>query len=240
MCPDILSPAIIDEHTFAHALVTLEETRSPDHSCFSSDLPTAYKLARVVDLIQPYAESNSRRRNVGVEVKCMDETLPVYGLRMTDRRRPLCVGTVYSPAFADHVWPVPSAATKARVYFLCMAYVIVDHIECVQLAQGDINSKDPRGYTTLMHASTLGYTNIVSLLTAQKANVNLKCNSPFGSTALMMACENNRVDCARLLLAVDEIEVNATDNKKNTALMQASRKGNIDCVQLLVQCKGID
>jgi len=125
MCPDILTPAIIDEHTFARALVTLEETRSPGLSCFSSDLLTAYKLARVVDLIQPYAESNSRRRSVGVEVKCMDEMLPVYGLRMADRRRPLCVGTMYSPAFADHVWPVPSTATKARVHSVWMAFVIV-------------------------------------------------------------------------------------------------------------------
>jgi ankyrin repeat protein len=114
---------------------------------------------------------------------------------------------------------------------------VQDHAECLQLAQDDVNSKDPRGYTTLMHASTHGHANIVLLLIAQKANVNLKCNAPFGSTALIIACDNNRIDCVRLLLAVDGIEVNATDNKKNTALMQASRKGHLDCVQLLLQCK---
>jgi ankyrin repeat protein len=61
----------------------------------------------------------------------------------------------------------------------------------------DINEKDIKGMTALMHASILGNENLVQLLLNKNADINIEDNN--GMTALMYATKNNHIKIINLL-----------------------------------------
>jgi ankyrin repeat protein len=67
----------------------------------------------------------------------------------------------------------------------------------------DITSIDPRypllARPALLTAASLGYSKIVQLLLANRADLN--AHDAGGGTALIWACNDGHIDCARLLLA---------------------------------------
>ena len=74
---------------------------------------------------------------------------------------------------------------------------------------------------------------VKSFITA-KADVNAKNKD--GTTALMYACENGRVEVVQVLLGA-KADVKAKNNYGATALMRASGNGRVEVVQVLLGAK---
>ncbi len=137
------------------------------------------------------------------------------------------------------------------------------------LAKGaDVNSRDPRGNTLLMHAAVFGSAQAVQLLLDAGADVNAR--NQFGATALLRAANDPRktrlmvekgadvnaqsktgrtplmvaatcdgcVENVRYLLAKGA-DVKAKDARGSTALYSAVETNDLDTVRLLVE-KGVD
>jgi len=75
------------------------------------------------------------------------------------------------------------------------------------------NASDRNGTTALMFAALEGYTEIVRLLLAQGADLNMQ-RKVFGVTALMLAAANHQVDIVQTLTGA---QVNA---KMTTAVQR--------------------
>jgi ankyrin repeat protein len=103
------------------------------------------------------------------------------------------------------------------------------------IAQGNINVKDRRGVTPLMHAALVGSPEAMKLLLAAKADVNAK--NAADATALIWSV----TDIAKVRLLLDAgADVNARSKKGRTPLLiAASNFGSIDIVRLLL-AKGAD
>jgi len=82
-----------------------------------------------------------------------------------------------------------------------------------------------------MWASENGKTDIVDLLLAKGADVNIQ--DKYLRTALMYATKYGYIDIVERLLKVKGIGVDIQDDTEKTALMYASRNGNIDIVEIL-------
>ncbi|KAG2004613.1 ankyrin repeat domain-containing protein 50, variant 3 [Coprinopsis cinerea AmutBmut pab1-1] len=104
-----------------------------------------------------------------------------------------------------------------------------------------VNATRKDGWTALMVASDSGHSGIVSrLLQAPGVDFNAR-NTEDGSTALMLALQNNRCGVViDRLLQVPELDVNAARNDGWTALMIASKRGHWNVVVKLLQVPGID
>jgi len=102
----------------------------------------------------------------------------------------------------------------------------------------DVNAKcDCSGYlsggwTALMIASREGRADIVRMLVAKHAVVDLRNNA--GRTALAAAAGKGDAEVARILLD-DGADPNARDDDGKTPLKYATAEGNLDVVRLLVQ-----
>lgn len=102
----------------------------------------------------------------------------------------------------------------------------------------DVNAKcncsgyEHGGWTALMIASRNGSSEIVRMLIAKHADVNLKNN--LGQTALALAANHGGADVVQTLLDAGA-DVNAPDISRQTPLMEAASEGNIDVVRILVQ-----
>ncbi|HET9467344.1 MAG TPA: ankyrin repeat domain-containing protein [Vicinamibacterales bacterium] len=103
------------------------------------------------------------------------------------------------------------------------------------LANGaDPNAADPRGGSTpLMHATTVGSIEAMTLLADRKANVNAVNDA--GLTALMMAVTD--IEKVRLLLDRGA-DVNAVSKRGRTALMLAAASDNSAAIVRLLMARG--
>ena len=84
---------------------------------------------------------------------------------------------------------------------------------------------DPPGWTPLIYAATGGHDAIVEYLLNEGANVNAV--SPNGTSALMMAVREHRLDTARLLIGRGA-DVNHSNQDGATALSWAKRGNEVD------------
>ncbi|RLN31671.1 hypothetical protein BBJ28_00025017, partial [Nothophytophthora sp. Chile5] len=96
----------------------------------------------------------------------------------------------------------------------------------------DVNTLSSDHWTALMAASEEGHTDVVELLLANKANVDMQ--RPNGDTALDIACEHGQVGSVRALLA-SGAAIELANDRGYTALMIASLYGHTDVVELLVE-----
>ena len=87
----------------------------------------------------------------------------------------------------------------------------------------DVNATDAQGTSALMFSAQKGLQQIVSLLIAAGADVNLH-RRQFGTTALMFAAAANRIAVVNQLLA-QGVNVNAVNEDGSTALMGATLAG---------------
>lgn len=104
-----------------------------------------------------------------------------------------------------------------------------------RIAKGEVNVRDSRETTLLMHAAAVGSVEAVKLLLDSGADVNAK--NALGSTALMLAAD--QPEKARLLIAKGA-DVNAASKMGRTPLMIAAHcDGCSATVKLLIE-KGAD
>lgn len=89
---------------------------------------------------------------------------------------------------------------------------------------------------TALPAPDMSYIEIVKILLAQGADVNVKANN--GVTALMRASWKGHGEIVKILLAKGA-DVNVKSNSGATALMMASRKGHCEVVKTLI-AQGVD
>ena len=111
------------------------------------------------------------------------------------------------------------------------------HVEIVRLLLENgakVDTKDTHGITPLMAAAMRGDREIVELLLAKDADVNLRMDGKWGdgSTALMNAVWRGDIEIVRALLDRGA-DVNIPENNE-TALMKAAERGHTEIVKILL------
>ena len=98
----------------------------------------------------------------------------------------------------------------------------------------DVNVKDDKGYTALIHASERGYKEIASMLIKKGADVNAWNND--GDTALIYASGHRHIEILSMLLVKKaDVNVGRGGNREgDTALMWASYNGYVNVVLMLL------
>ncbi|KAL5430791.1 hypothetical protein PMIN06_007862 [Paraphaeosphaeria minitans] len=109
----------------------------------------------------------------------------------------------------------------------------------IQRHDVDVNARNARGNTPLLHATLKGNTAIVKLLLTRN-DVDVNARNLEGITPLMEAAWFPRTEIIDFLLARNDLDVNVTDNNLRTALMIAAAYGNGDIVDRLLKCDQVD
>lgn len=103
----------------------------------------------------------------------------------------------------------------------------------------DINSEDFRGVTALHYAAELDDVELIKLILDQpKARINVK-TLDMGSTPLMIAAGNDKVEALKYLLERGA-DAAKTNNYGFTALMIAAEAGSVECVKALLEIVDCD
>lgn len=98
----------------------------------------------------------------------------------------------------------------------------------------DLNIKDMKKCSALMHASAQGHHEVIDVLVnTDRLNINDKNTHNY--SALTIACHNNRLKAVRSLLKHRYIDINTYDNYLRTPLIFASISGYEDIVLLLLE-----
>lgn len=99
----------------------------------------------------------------------------------------------------------------------------------------DGQNEVPRSQTVLRKAAADGYLDLVKLLIAQGASVNVKYRKSGDLTALQSAAQNGHVDVVKLLIA-QGADLNAASGWHGSvrALQLAAENGHVDVLQLLM------
>jgi ankyrin repeat protein len=98
----------------------------------------------------------------------------------------------------------------------------------------NVNNIDDSKTTPLMHASALGYIEIVKVLVENNANLNLQ--NIHGYTALIRACINNHPEII-IYLIEKGANINLCDKEGDNALILASKLGNDEIIKILINKK---
>jgi hypothetical protein len=98
----------------------------------------------------------------------------------------------------------------------------------------NLNKVDDSKTTPLMHASSLGYIEIVKVLVENGANINLQ--NIHGYTALIRACINKFPEVIKYLIQKGA-NVNICDKEGDSPLILASKIGDDDIIKMLIQNK---
>ncbi|TWR31636.1 ankyrin repeat domain-containing protein [Mucilaginibacter pallidiroseus] len=131
----------------------------------------------------------------------------------------------------------------SAMFFMCLAAGAQNLFTAIQendalavkylLNKGaNINAQDADGRTPLIIAASNGQERIARLLLCcSNPDVDVKDNN--GNTALMLACQNNRVN-EMYLVATHFPDVNLRNKNGRTALMIATEANNIEAVKYLM------
>ncbi len=98
-------------------------------------------------------------------------------------------------------------------------------------AGGNVNTKNQYGGTALLFACRSGYIDIIKLLLANKADVNVH-GSYAGTTALMWAAQYKQPEAEKLLIGA-KVEINAKNHAGQTALYFANENKDTVIINLL-------
>jgi ankyrin repeat protein len=111
----------------------------------------------------------------------------------------------------------------------------LDRVEEILNEQPDlVNEYAPDGFTPLGLASFFGHTEVVRLLLARRAQVNIASNNPQRVMPLHSAVAARHFAIAQALLE-HGAEVNAKQQEGFTPLHEAAQNGQLEMVQLLLQ-----
>jgi ankyrin repeat protein len=111
----------------------------------------------------------------------------------------------------------------------------LDRVRALLKAGADVNAKDPRRYTPLLLASHMGHSAVVQALVDAGADANWE--GPGGWTALMQASYFDRIETARILIPVSN--VNFRNNEGITALMLARWNCHTEVVNALTRAGAV-
>lgn len=107
------------------------------------------------------------------------------------------------------------------------------------LAAGElVDGQDRHGNTVLWWVSAHGQSEVVSLLLAHRANVNLA--NELGVTPLLMACGGGKTENTEQLLAALTCDVNMANWEGTTPLHAACENGHAHIVDMLLQQPGLN
>lgn len=95
----------------------------------------------------------------------------------------------------------------------------------------NLNHLDTKGYSHLMLAAQLGFTEGVEALIAANANLNITNE---GGSALVYAAKNGHTGCVQALIKANA-DLNITDSNGNSALFLAVINGHNDCVREILK-----
>jgi hypothetical protein len=102
------------------------------------------------------------------------------------------------------------------------------------VSKRNVNTMDNTKTTLLMHASALGYIDIIKVLVEKGANLNLQ--NAHGYTALIRACINNYPEVI-IYLIEKGANVNICDKDGDSPLILASKINNNDIIHMLINNK---
>jgi ankyrin repeat protein len=111
----------------------------------------------------------------------------------------------------------------------------LDRVRALIKAGADVNAKDPRGYTPLLLASHMGHSGVVQALVDAGADANWEGSG--GWTALMQASYFDRIETARILIPVSN--VNFRNKERITALMLARWNCHTEIVDALTRAGAV-
>lgn len=135
-----------------------------------------------------------------------------------------------------------SAETTVKEIFLSSCerndLATVGQLLDLQPIGADVDWKDVNGGTGLHIAAGKNYMELLELLLAHGANVNIK--DRLEVTPLMLACFHGHENIARRLCRVPGLEVNTKDRFGQTALFTAVGNVKPVCVSVLREVTGVD
>ena len=124
---------------------------------------------------------------------------------------------------------------------LCVAVAEKPNLLEFLLSKGaDVNLGNKHGFTPLIIACSCGLPAIVERL-SQVPGINLNPREDsIGATALMIAVDNNNLQCVEKLRAMAGVDWNAVEMNGYSAIMRAVVKGNVDAVEALLSVSTLD
>ena len=106
----------------------------------------------------------------------------------------------------------------------------LDGLKAALAAGADVNARDDRGWTPLMHAANRGYTLLIEPLLAAKADLDVRGKA--GATALFIAVANRRTEIITLLVKAGA-DVSIKGPKGKTAVDVAQMSGDAAIISAL-------
>ncbi|XP_067660182.1 putative ankyrin repeat protein RF_0381 [Haliotis asinina] len=101
----------------------------------------------------------------------------------------------------------------------------------------DINSRDEKGWTPIMHGAKFGHEDVFDVLVEGGADLSLVNGDR--ETILHLACKGDNVEIIKYLLKHDTVDINSRDEKGWTPIMHGASLGDKDVFDVLID-KGAD